>query len=1754
VRNSGEESFAFSSRYPFTALPLIFSHPELASTRRVRCPSADAPETISSDAGCLLTVCWELSCCSEKQTESERLTQQCLVRACVCGVHRANHPSFAVQPTHFHAVVNIQHHQLVARKLSRTQTVDFTSTGSCLGSLESRVTSSPGRKPPRTLSCLTIPILPTSLSLRPASVWVVHCMESYENMQSSFSAKRAPPKSLDLQSSSAARGGAARDGSPPRTPIRKSPRTAKGNNGGASQALRLRSSSPPPPRATFLDDITPVDNIRNGQQRAGDEPGGVRRDSHDLSLSPREGNRESLVDNLLLSFNQLSTLVPETSPADEEHIYTPFGDNLPSPSSPLRTTFTKNDRQRDFTSSSSYSPEIDRGDDSSNRYSRRQGNNRRSNNSSISNSNNNQGSIGRIESLRQDVGRGKFFDAQRKTPSPTHGRYGYSREGQGSNNAGSTDLGYDQVARGGRWTNDTHSSGLDKPYGERMVHSSGSNMAPINNFADGERSQAVEYHGYDAAPTPTVPVGPRKLPPQSPPPQGAYPPQPSHPPPQTPKLERKKSTKSPKSLYNRAGRSNTLGASSVRSPTDSFGDVSDPRELPPLPAFVNPPAPSPSIPFEKPTYPPPQPPQPPTKERQGFFKRVFRSSSKNSTPLNQAPSPSPLGQPEHLPPRGKEYQHIVEQMIRPWSPKLQVDPSQQRPTTPIESTPQQTPPHPLNKKHSFFRRRKKSVSEHNSVPVPPLQVQQIQHPQLQQAQQAQNADAASSPVSSLRQVMSPYLRSPGGHPEEYQPYWRDQYGVDSDDNQSSDTAGPPHNHRSLNNPTVRVVPRSREGTEFVQSQGRSIASAGQDSAYPNSHARALVSNARNHVRDATENSFLQDSSGNEDRNPKEVSVHHRRSNLVYQDEERRPRTSPTSPTYRDVVVRSEMEKEERRLPVVKNTETLAPEPAVLDGPRNSPESINSAAIKGERMTMATETETLEGAVGKRELAKSDEFPPSRGPSENLDKSWLGPASPEEEPNAPSSLPLAGPRDSQRVSGSTNNSDYKSASSVPVVQIDGQHTSAVPSINTEAISEDECQPTAEDRALAKKVFDGDEEIISKARAVSWLGDSGAVGYRARKAYMELYDWTNMNVLAAMRVLCGRLVLRGETQQIDRILNAFSRRWCECNPNHGFKHTGNSPFEADTDLMANNIHIYVDVVHTICYSLLLLNTDLHLADIEQKMTRSQFIKNTIPTIVRVASEQAPETFIQKRSSFLPSKPQVPHSDQGIRSPVATTLQRYSPERREEKTSLDIDAGSRTYTERTAALALLSTQDDEPPPTPQHFDANDCDPLVNEQFHGTGRQWESQLEVILKEFFNSIRQQRLPLHGSMPDPTQDQQGSSNNLSVFAQGQALLRRSPSVLSKAPSENFTQSSRSRQEAYRPSTGRWSSKNRSRPRLYPGSAVGSSRTSLDDQSIWSPSVSSTWSKYSLNKTQTSMSVESFSSNFPQGDYQQSIGFANALSQAIIREETPGGLTAASAAADDGAALLLDSDSLELAGAPWAKEGILKHKHHLESVDKKAKNRNWTECFAVIERGMMRLFSFSTKTATRNRQPNAGVVGGGNWTENAEALGSFLLRQTIASALPPPGYSKARPHVWALSLPTGAVHLFQVGTPEIVKEFVSTANYWSARLSKEPLIGGICNIEYGWSDMVVNVTLTQTEPQTPTKYNHSRTRSTSGPHSRPSLQSSIRSSMEQGSMKPRLPGDRVNISDWTPPQQSMMASHLHEKDQLQVCVVSTINRL
>jgi Sec7 domain/Pleckstrin homology domain len=969
-------------------------------------------------------------------------------------------------------------------------------------------------------------------------------------------------------------------------------------------------------------------------------------------------------------------------------------------------------------------------------------------------------------------------------------------------------------------------------------------------------------------------------------------------------------------------------------------------------------------------------------------------------------------------------QHIPEEENRESTPTMKLQKPAGRPSIEVPTGKENAAT--LTKKSStFFRRRKKSISANIPPPLPLTLSNNLRVDQVKSGE--------ISPVSSLRAFMDPYLAD-GQHKHISSPFANEETRPDSS----------PAYH------TAHSTPQMSE-THFEGRDGQ------PDKASRNSRPKLQISNSKlgTMLRIPHQESFLADSSSTEEPTRK---TRHETPSPNFD----RPKTSPVN----------------RSGTVPQNTGT--PTSPLMS---NSTPSYTRPSIPPRSESWQTKS----SKVGSCNIAPNRPQKPllSTGSHNKTDQDQAE----EEARRSPSlSLPIEGAKLSPQVS-SSDVSDYRSAPSTPLFLHptggdDTKPQSPVVHVSHPSISESRSRS---DKEQAEKLFENRDESIEPADASAWLGDPGTDRERIRKEYMRLFDWTNMNILAAMRGLCDRIALKGETQQVDRMLDAFAQRWCECNPNNGFRSN--------------------DVVHTICYSILLLNTDLHLADIGQKMTRSQFVRNALPTIVRVAEDADAQDTI--RGSSVSNHTPTPASEHYRR-----------------KTSFEEESAAAPNIGRSAEESAREEVGE--------VDAvsNLSGPLVEAPFVGTEKAWETQVEVVLKSFYAAISRQRLPLFGAAPDLGAQLQSSGNLLSTAGN---MLRRTPSTLSKAPSDSFRGRAAMENKSI---AGRWASKTRSRPRLAGAMGFGSSRTSLDDQSSgWSPSMSSTWSKASLGKTLTSMSIDSFGSESVRGDYQSSIGFANALSQAIIRDdqlEIP---------VDDlpKAGSLLEDESLGLCGAPWAKEGIVKHKCHLDGVDKRSKDRNWNDCFAVIEKGWVRLFSFSINAKSirqkaKNQKAGA-VVGGGNWQDNAEEVFKFMLRHTIASTLPPPGYSKARPFVWALSLPTGAVHLFSVGTPDIVKEFVSTANYWSARLSKEPLMGGVSNMEYGWSDNVINRCLLASD-------SHSLLQR-GNPSPRPSTQMSVRSSMDHGSgtFRPKLPGDKATINDWNPPQQSMMASQLLEVDQL-----------
>ncbi|KAI9810947.1 MAG: hypothetical protein M1826_003355 [Phylliscum demangeonii] len=1449
-----------------------------------------------------------------------------------------------------------------------------------------------------------------------------------------------------------------------------SPRTPVANaSPHASPAFPTRKSSRRrPDRETFLDDSTPTEAFRTTESRWPlEHEDGSPRPAPPTVPRPRE----SLVDHMLLSLDRYELRRASTHPptntmsastADHWPLHAPDRDPHPASLSPRRRREEAGRARGHTLPASRASEEGPPADETPTLPSKwwSRGRTRRSDSASTV--------LDRIAPAlppsTRAIDASAVHEARVPPASPRAVRRHRPGKASKSSSTSSFDAGYVQLFGTTRWTPALapRSSSVDVVGREPVGRPAPSDPLPAAIFSPSWDSDASD----DAAPHPVVFAGPSRQ--HSPERRSIRTPTESQRPSRTRTSSRGDARPSARDLPRRKSRWERTGAGDAPPPSPL-----GPTSRPGLPPTEDAPAPGPTVAFGK-TAPLPAS-NPATRERAGFFRRIF-SSTKNS--IFRSPSPG-AGEPSadelsrwRHPPVDVPPDAPVPAVARAASdppaapaprsvpaPRAVLDPPLPPPPPPPPPAPPPppppAPPPTLTKKTSgFFRRRKKSVSENRATGQMPVQT----------ATDARPNGPPASPVSSLSQLMDPYMSRTAA---------RHQGSV-----VTLGEAVAEHGDRPSTMQKVRAASSAGPGDRGRRTDGHAF----RHLASPKAETSCGQADA---VR------FAQPAPGAEG-GRHAPTVSNLANKVAVAASAGGPLFEPGSRSLSPFSGKGEMSK-----PLA---DAASHHDAGLPGP-----GVGAGEAGDMTDARATPLPSVVGTEGAARLDRS--VPPGR--------IWIAPTASEEN-LAAEPAPDSTTRNPRNPSPSAA-SDYKSASSVPVLQVEDVNVDVdadeAPLATTDPMgSGDRVEPTIEDCERAQKLFEGVDDLVDNDATAAELGDPGLVGARVRKAYIRLYDWTNLSVLAAMRELCTRLVLKAETQQVDRILDAVSGRWCECNPHHGFQAT--------------------DVVHTLCYSILLLNTDLHVADIEQKMTRNQFIKNTMPTIRRVVEDAAPGAFdaANARTRTSVADPGSPHL-----KPLGDAA---GVEPEDVRPSFDVDARSRRWSIRPSPWDEMRGRS--PTPLGAEMATDDVGSLIKHPFHGSKRAWEGQVEQVLKGFYHSIKQQRLPLCGAGAAPVAEGSHALNPLSLLAGN--VLKRSPSSLSHAPSENTAP--RGRAELQRMgSTGRWSSKARSRPRLYAAPTWASSRTSLEDRSaIWTPQ-SHSWSKYSLNKTQTSMSVASAASHGSRSDHPPSVGFANALNQAIIRDDGT-----ASSFADDGPTSLLADETLGLAGAPWAKEGMVQHKHHLDTVDKRAKDRNWNECFAVVEQGWMRLFSFAKKGSTRQRNKSlrlaGGVVGGGNWSENAEGTGSFLLRQTIASALPSPGYSKARPYVWALSLPTGAVHLFQVGTPEIVKEFVSTANYWSARLSKEPLVGGVSNVEYGWSEALVP----PVRLGSPAEKGRSMSAAAPGSSStstRPSLPGSLRSSFDHGvpSVRYRLPGDKATISDWKPPAQSMMASVLSEGEQL-----------
>ncbi|KAI8087116.1 hypothetical protein BDF21DRAFT_413756 [Thamnidium elegans] len=543
-------------------------------------------------------------------------------------------------------------------------------------------------------------------------------------------------------------------------------------------------------------------------------------------------------------------------------------------------------------------------------------------------------------------------------------------------------------------------------------------------------------------------------------------------------------------------------------------------------------------------------------------------------------------------------------------------------------------------------------------------------------------------------------------------------------------------------------------------------------------------------------------------------------------------------------------------------------------------------------------------------------------------------------------------------------------------------------------ENEEEKMDEPKECAAKLWHEDEKFVQRERIAEWLGQSKPLNTSTLQEYMEYFDFSSMRLDGAFRKVCSKLYFRAEAQQIDRILEAFAKRYWQCNP--------------------KTIFGSADTVYAVVYSLLLLNTDLHVAQGSYtRMTRQAFVKNTMSTI----------------------------KDQQLANP------------------------------------------DKAPRTPNSMLA-----------------WEAHIEAYLKDMYISVKNYQIL------QPLQNKQSELNNDFLTPTTTTSSKRTSMMAGRRMIDI---------------------KRSLNTMIHKSSGTRESMLFLDEPL---PRKSTSSSNKHQMTTHRNTRRESFSST----NSGQSLGL-------LTPKTNAGGLLSPS---QSHMMSFMDTHASDLftSRPPYLKEGVVMRKHLLESANQKAKHREWKECLLVVGQGELKMYGLQSDVNDSSRKNNMIRASGasfanladsltksyasttnlnsllsevspnnGRWAAYSQPIGSIELNHSLANSLPPPGYNRTRPFVFAIQEPNGGVYLIQAASQEQIMEWVSTCNYWAARLSKEPLHGGVSNIEYGWGSCLEDVILDLDAVESGKKI--------TGKYFRDP--------------------DAVHISNWVPPTPTMVSSALDE---------------
>lgn len=598
-------------------------------------------------------------------------------------------------------------------------------------------------------------------------------------------------------------------------------------------------------------------------------------------------------------------------------------------------------------------------------------------------------------------------------------------------------------------------------------------------------------------------------------------------------------------------------------------------------------------------------------------------------------------------------------------------------------------------------------------------------------------------------------------------------------------------------------------------------------------------------------------------------------------------------------------------------------------------------------------------------------------------------------------------------------------------------------------------------IAKKLYNEEFVLIRPEEYTQFLAADDKDSAAIRELYMDMFTWSP-SLVKSTRILCLKLYLKGESQEIDRILLAFTKLYIRQNPVNVFC---TRDFEK---------------IYIILYSLILLNTALHNLEISKKSSISQadYVRNTFTTFLQLnkktSSKLSVKQKIQIERELHSYYDDLARSELYLKKTSDSTLHT-SSQRRVISTN-----SNRLSVAETIRLTVSGNSNDHP-----------ALPQVNGEDFDLSRQISNTSNLSTDHDGQRRHSLALLKVRSGGSAVSHVTATSNNAGYGLNG-ARVGFTRVLHSNTNSQRNTLKNRSSLDHlrhYGHSLGHKSSR---------ASIVSRQSNAPEDQlSLLTTDLPNLDTLYNGKQDLEDFDVANFQDSYDlklelQGSPYLKEGL---LKLRIINNDQLDSTGNGDVHTPASSGILLSASSITsrkpggffsfFKSAPKEPASVsttvgTSHNHHAFST-------KFSEYFVVVSKGELRLYSFDPKQIKKQQQKlkklrkhslafgvdledDEDDIGDGNWLKNAANMGNYNLCSTIAQ-LERLSLSQLSDKIqWSLSFPKTSKKapkkfVFEAGTMEVATEYVNTCNFWASKITAvPPLEESVSSLEYGWTHL------------------------------------------------------------------------------------------